>query len=135
MLPDHDGNRFPLSDGFAMLSRESDHLRVEEHGNPATAAECTRYFAAIERALVTAGCKLALIVAQRTGANPASPHWKEVRDARWRALATTGADRIAVVVEDDLGVARVQMAAVAARAPVRAFLRESDAVEWLRSST
>ena len=123
--------RYPLGDGYALFRRGVRFLRVEEFGNPLDADEMTRYFAAIERSLVAAHLSGLLIVAQRTGANPLSPHWVAIREARWKALASSRAKRIAVLVEDDLGISRVQMTAVAKKAPVRAFLDEASAIAWL----
>jgi hypothetical protein len=128
-----DAERYPLADGHATFRREVGYLRVEEHGNPADADEMARYFAAIERALGRTRLRSLLIVAQRTGRDPASPHWAAIREARWRALAASRADRIAVIVDDELGVTRVQMGAVVAKAPVRGFVAVQDAVAWLTS--
>ncbi|MBK7397515.1 MAG: STAS/SEC14 domain-containing protein [Myxococcales bacterium] len=137
---------YPLSAGCARISVEEGFLLVVEQGDPATAEEMTRYFAAIDRALQTANLTALLIVAQKTAAVPAgkpgvsvpptalSPEWKAIREARWRALARSRAKRIAVIVDDELALARVQMAAVAARAPVRPFTDEADARAWLRES-
>lgn len=154
---------YPLSVGCARLSVEEGFLLVVEQGDPATAEEMTRYFAAIDRALQTANLTSLLIVAQKTAAVPEgkpvrsggpgrdgpgatkaagvsvppsalSPEWKAIREARWRALAKSRAKRIAVIVDDELAVTRVQMAAVAARAPVRPFTDEADARAWLRES-
>lgn len=135
---------YPLSAGCARISVEEGFLLVVEQGDPATAEEMTRYFAAIDRALQTANLASLLIVAQKTAAIPEgkpgvsapptalSPEWKAIREARWRALSKSRAKRIAVIVDDELAVARVQMAAVAARAPVRPFTAEADARAWLR---
>lgn len=125
--------RYPLGDGHAILVREDGWLRVEEHGDPRSADEMERYFGAIERALAVSGLRAMLIVAQKTGANPMAPHWKAIREARWRCLARSRAQKIAVLVDDELGVARVQMSAVANRAPVRAFVGETEAIAWLRA--
>lgn len=125
-------DRYPLGpDGHAVFRREARFLRVEERGDPTDADEMTRYFAAIDRALGVAGVAALLIVAQQTGERPLSPHWKAIRDARWKALATSRAKRIAVLVDDELGASRVQMTAVAMKAPVRAFLDEPTAIAWL----
>ena len=123
--------RYPLGDGYALLRRQMRYLRVEEHGDPLSADEMTRYFAAIEHALAAARLDALLIVAQRTGERPLSPHWKDIREARWKALAESAARRIAVIVDDELGQSRVQMTAVAMKAPVRAFLSQQAAIEWL----
>lgn len=131
-------DRYPLASGHALFQVEPGFLRVVEQGDPASPAEMTRYFEAIERALRAAGHAALLVVAQKTAgvgptapATPLSPEWKAIRDARWRALGASSAKRIAVIVDDPLAIARVRMAALAARAPVRAFLAEEDAVAWL----
>lgn len=120
-----------MGEGYALFRRGPRFLRVEECGDPLDADEMTRYFAAIERVLAVTNLTCLLIVAQKTGANPLSPHWKSLREARWKALASSRAKRIAVLVEDDLGISRVQMTAVAKKAPVRAFLDEVTAIAWL----
>ena len=153
---------YPLSAGCARISVEEGFLLVVEQGDPATAEEMTRYFAAIDRALQTANLASLLIVAQKSAAVPEgkavrsggpdrdgpgatratasippsalSPEWKAIREARWRVLARSRAKRIAVIVDDELALTRVQMAAVAARAPVRPFTDEADARAWLRES-
>lgn len=125
-------DRYPLGEGYAHIRRTASFLRVEEHGDPESAEEMARYFAAIERALGAEGLSSLLIVAQRTGKNALSPHWKAIREARWKALASSRATRIAVIVDDELGIARVDMTAVAMKAPVRAFLDEPSAIAWLR---
>lgn len=123
--------RYPLGDdgGYALFRRHPRYLRVEGHGNPSDADEATRYLAAVERAASELGA--ALFVAQKTGDRPLSPHWNAIRDARWKALAASRLERIAVVVDDELGASRVQMTAVAMKAPVRAFVDESAAIAWL----
>lgn len=141
------GETYPLSAGCAHLSVEEGFLQVVEDGDPATAEEMTRYFAAIDRALRTADLDALLIVAQRAAPSPdgrpgasmpptaLSPEWKAIREARWRALSTSRAKKIAVIVDDELASARVQMAAVAARAPVRPFTDEAAARAWLRETS
>lgn len=107
------------------------YVRVEEHGDPRDADEMTRYFAAIERTLAADGLDAMLIVAQKQAANAMSPHWKPIREARWKALSSSRAKRIAVLVEDELAVTRVQMTAVSMKAPVKAFRNEAAAIAWL----
>lgn len=126
--------RYPLGDegGYALFRTFPRYVRVEEHGNPADAEEMTRYFAAVERGAAPLGALL--IVAQKTGDRPLSPHWKAIRDARWKALAASRIKRIAVLVDDELGASRVQMTAVSLKAPVRAFVDESAAIAWLMGS-
>jgi hypothetical protein len=126
--------RYPLSSGYALLKAEARHLRVEEHGDPSSAEEMSRYFAAIERALALHGFHALLIVAQRQAPDASAPRWKPIRAARWRALATSRARRIAVLVDDALSATRVRMSALAERAPVRPFLSEADACAWLSSA-
>lgn len=123
--------RYPLGDegGHALFQTFPRYLRVEEHGNPLDAEEMTRYFAAVERAASPLGALL--IVAQKTGDRPLSPHWKAIREARWKALAASRIKRIAVLVDDELGVSRVQMTAVSMKAPVRAFVDQRAAIAWL----
>lgn len=123
--------RYPLGEGYALFRRQMRYLRVEEHGDPLDSDEMTRYFAAIEHVLAAARLDALLIVAQRTGDRPLSPHWKAIREARWKALGESAARRIAVIVDDELGQSRVQMTAVAVKAPVRAFLSQQAAIEWL----
>lgn len=118
--------------GHARLRREDDHLRVDEHGDPESPEAMAAYFARIEDELRLAGLEAVLIVAQKTAPDPLAPRWPALREARWKALAASRAKRIAVLVDDELAVARVRMAAVAARAPVQAFVLETDAKHWLR---
>jgi hypothetical protein len=125
--------RFPFANGHATFHREAGLLRVVEEGDPGSAEEMERYFAAIDRVLAVTGAKSLLIAAAKQVPNPLAPHWKAIREARWRCLAGSRADRIAVLVDEELAVARVQMSAVAFRAPVRAFLSEDEARAWLRS--
>lgn len=134
-------DRYPLASGHAFLEVGPGYVRVIEEGDPATAAEMTRYLDAIERFLRSAGLSALLVVAQKTAgvaagaaqapATPLSPEWKAIREARWQGLARSSAKRIAVVVDDPLALTRVQMAALAVRAPARPFLSETDAAEWL----
>jgi hypothetical protein len=86
----------------------------------------------MERARVRAGVPGVLVVAQRAAQTTAVSDWQAIREARWRSLAASGAERIAVIVDDELAVVRVRMAAIAAKAKVRAFVREEDAIVWLR---
>lgn len=118
-----------------MFCERGDHLMVVEQGNPRSTEEMTRYFAAIERAMASMGARLLFIVAATTGANPASPEWKAIRDERWRAMAASRATRIGVLVEDEIAAARVNMTAVAMKAHVRAFADRARAIEWLRGGT
>jgi hypothetical protein len=128
------GRRFRLSSGHALLVPEATYLRVEEHGDPGSASEMTRYFDAIERALALHQLTALLIVAPRQAPDATSPKWIPIRAARWKALCASRARRIAVVVEDDLAATRVKMTAIAEKAPVRPFLREADAVAWLTNA-
>lgn len=134
-------HKYPLAGGHALLEVCADHVRVVEAGDPASAEEMTRYLEAIERFLRAAGRAALLVVAQKAAAPPSdakphapstplSPEWKAIREARWRGLARSSAKRIAVIVDDPLALTRVQMAALAVRAPVRAFLSEEEAVAW-----
>jgi hypothetical protein len=128
------GERIPLTGGYVQLTVFHDHVRAEEHGHPATVEEMNRYSAAVERVLTDRGLQATLILAEKQALDATAPRWIPIRAARWRALGSSRARRIAVVVEDDLAVTRVQMTAVAERAPVRAFLREADALNWLRAA-
>ena len=126
------GQRYPLSSGHSLIKPEEGYLRVSEQGDPASAEEMTRYYEAIDRALGVGGYRALLIQAQRQAPDAASPKWVPIRAARWQALSNSRAERIAVLVEDDLAVARVQMTALSMKAPVRAFRDETDALHWLR---
>lgn len=125
--------RLPLGTGYAELRRLSSYIRIDEHGDPASADETTRYFATIERAMLTHGVDAMLIVAQIQAPNALSPHWKPIREARWEALSKSRARKIAVVVDNELALARIKMSALAAKAPVRAFVDENSALGWLRA--
>lgn len=127
--------RYSLADGHVDWAREDGYLRVVEAGNPQTPEEMAQYFAAMERARIAMRLDAVLITAQASGPSPTSPHWKAIREARWKALAETTARRIAVLVDEELAVTRVQMTALSVRAPVRAFTSEADAVRWLRGAT
>jgi hypothetical protein len=126
--------RHPLGSGYALMRADDGYLRIEEHGNPESPEDVTAYFAAIDRELLAHARSALLIIAAKTGADPSSPHWIAVREARWKALAACRAKRIAVLVDDELAVVRVRMSAVAARANVRAFVLETDAEAWLRAA-
>lgn len=125
---------FPLGSGEVELRAEDGYLRVVERGDPESVAAMLAYAAAMERARVRAGVVGILVVAQRAAETTVVSDWQEIREARWQSLAASGAARIAVIVDDELAVARVRMAAIAAKANVRAFVRETDAIAWLKGA-
>ena len=125
---------FVLGTGEVTFHVEPGYLRVEERGDPESVAQMQAYAAAMERVRARADVPAMLIVAQRAAQTQAVSDWQAIREARWRALAASGAKRIAVIVDEELAVARVRMAAIAAKANVRGFVQEADAVAWLRGA-
>lgn len=125
----------PLGSGEVELRAEDGYLRVTERGDPESVAAMLAYGASMEKARARAGVSAILIVAQRAAETTVVSDWQAIREARWRCLAESGAARIAVIVDDDLAVARVRMAAIAAKAKVRAFVREVDAIAWLKGGS
>ncbi|MCU0677040.1 MAG: STAS/SEC14 domain-containing protein [Myxococcota bacterium] len=125
----------PLGNGEVELRVEDGYLRVIERGDPESVDAMLAYAAAMERARVRAAVPGVLVVAQRAAQTTAVSDWQAIREARWRSLAASSAERIAVIVDDELAVVRVRMAAIAAKAKVRAFVREDDAIAWLRGDS
>lgn len=54
-----------------------------------------------------------------------------IRDAMWRWAEHTQLEAIGVVVDGELARVRLNMTALSKRVPLRAFVREADAVTWL----
>ena len=54
-----------------------------------------------------------------------------IRDALWQWAQRTQLEAIGVVVDGELARVRLNMMALSKRVPLRAFVREADAVAWL----
>lgn len=60
-------------------------------------------------------------------------HDDAIRKAMWAWVTGAGFSRVALLLESELSVVRANMDAVAKRATLKAFARESDAIAWLRA--
>ena len=104
-------------------------LIVRQQGTLADVATMRRMQHAIELQRSSSRAVSVLFDNRRTGI-----HDEVVRKAMWSWVLSAGFARVGLLLDSELSVVRANMDAVARRATLRAFSRESEALAWLRAA-
>jgi hypothetical protein len=121
-----------LPAGRVEIESRPGYLYVIESGELRSLAELRKYTRELERLIEQTRIKRAVIDAREERGDPPP----EVVKAMWEWLLTPehGFEAVAFVLSNEMAVARVNMTALAQKAPIRAFDNVHQAQRWLTRS-
>jgi hypothetical protein len=108
------------------IRADAQYVRVDFREPLTSADDAATLHLALEQAFAAHGMRRVLFDASRAGGGD-----EVVRDTMWTWIESTGLEAIAVIVDAELARVRLNMTALSKRLPLRAFIREVDAIAWL----
>lgn len=108
------------------IRADAQYVRVDFSQPLTSVGDAETLHAELERSFAAHGMRRVLFDYSKAGGGDES-----VRDAMWAWIGSAGIEAVAVIVEGELARVRLNMTALSKRLPLRAFVREVDAIAWL----